>query len=56
MMMKRSRFKKDLKKGYNIFKDVRNFFRLKKELDDATGKDKRNLFRLNKKMKQLKTD
>ena len=30
----------------NIIKDVRNLFRLKKELNYTAVKDKRNLFRL----------
>ena len=33
----------------NITKDVRNLFRLKKEIDDTAIKDIRNLFRLKKK-------
>ena len=34
---------------HNIIKDVRNLFRLKKEIDDTTTKDVSNLFRLKKK-------
>ena len=35
----------------NIIEDVRNLFRLKKEIDDTTIKDIRNLFRLKKENK-----
>ena len=41
---------------YNITKDVRNLFRLKKEIDDTTVKHIRNLFRLKNKMKQIKIE
>ena len=34
----------------NIIKDIRNFFRLKKEIDDTALKDIRNLFRLKKRI------
>ena len=44
-----------LEKG-NIIKDIRNLFRLKKELNYTTIKDIRNLFRLEKKVKQLKIE
>ena len=37
----------------NIIKDVRNIFRLKKEVDDTTIKDIRNLFRLKKVIKKI---
>ena len=40
----------------NIIKDVRNIFRLKKEIDDTTIKDKRNLFRLKKENEVIKTE
>ena len=33
----------------SIIKDIRNLFRLKKELNDTAIKDIRNLFRLEKK-------
>ena len=33
----------------NIIKNVRNLFRLKKEIDDNTFKDDKNLFKLKKK-------
>ena len=39
----------------NIIKDIRNFFRLKKELNYTALKDKRNLFRLEKESKEIKT-
>ena len=38
----------------NIIIDIRNLFRLKKELNYTTIKDIRNLFRKEKKLKQLK--
>ena len=38
----------------NINKDIRNLFRLKKELNYTAIKDIRNLFRLKKKRKKLK--
>ena len=38
----------------NIIKDVRNLFRLKKEIDDTKIKDIRNLFRLKKEKKVIK--
>ena len=44
-----------LEKG-NIIKDIRNLFRLKKELNYTAIKDIRNLFRLEKKVKQLKIE
>ena len=34
----------------NIIKDIRIFFRLKKEIDDTALKDIRNLFRLKKRI------
>ena len=37
----------------SIIKDVRNIFRLKKEVDDITIKDIRNLFRLKKIIKKV---
>ena len=40
----------------NIIKDIRNPFRLRKELNYTTIKDKRNLFRIEKKLKQLKKE
>ena len=52
--MKSSRFGKDLKKiEYNIIKDVRNLFRIKKEFfkkekDYTTIIDVKNLFKLRK--------
>ena len=47
--MKSSRLEKDIKKPENnIIEDVRNPFRLKKEIDDTTIKDVRYLFKLNK--------
>ena len=36
------------------FEDVRNLFRIKKEIDDTTIKDGRNLFRLKRKIKAIK--
>ena len=41
-------------KKENVIKDVRNFFMLKKEIDDIAIKDIRNLFIL-KKENQYKT-
>ena len=38
----------------NITKDVRNLFRLKKEIDDTTTEDIRNIFRLKKENKVIK--
>ena len=38
----------------NIIADVRNLFRLKKELNCAANKELRNLFRLEKKTKAVK--
>ena len=43
--------KKTKKLEDNIIKDVKNIFRLKKEIDYTTIKDVRNLFRLKKKKK-----
>ena len=40
----------------NIVKDIRNLFRLKKELNYTAIKDIRNLFRQKKKQKQLKIE
>ena len=37
-----------------IIKDVRNLFRLKKQIDDTAIKDIRNLFRLKKRNKVIK--
>ena len=37
-----------------IIKDIRNLFRLKKELNDTALKNIRNLFRLKNKLKKLK--
>ena len=44
-----------LEKG-NIIKDIRNLFRLKKELNYTAIKDIRNLSRLEEKVKQLKIE
>ena len=38
----------------NIIQDVRNFFRLKKEINDAATKNIRNLFRLKKENEAIK--
>ena len=38
----------------NIIKDVRNLFRLKKELNNTEIKDIRNIFRLEKETKSIK--
>ena len=43
-----------MKNKYKIIKDVRNLFRLKKELDDNTIKDIRNPFRLKKENEKIK--
>ena len=37
-------------------KDIRNLFRIKKELNDTAIKDIRNLFRLKTKLKELKLE
>ena len=37
----------------NTIKDIRNVFRIKKELSDTEIKDKRNFFRLEKKTKVI---
>ena len=49
------RLEKDKRKEDTIIKDVRNLFRLKKEINDNIIKDRTNLFGLKKKMKQSKT-
>ena len=46
--------KKIKKTEYNITEDVRNHYRLKKELDDNITKDIRNLFRLKKENEAIK--
>ena len=43
-------------KEENIIKDIRNLFRLKKELNCTAIKDIRNLFRQKKELKQLKIE
>ena len=54
-MMKNSRIEKDRKIEDNITKDVRNLFKIVKEIDPSTVNDITNLFRLKKeKKKQLK--
>ena len=40
----------------SIIKDIRNLFRLKKEVSNTTIKDITNLFRLEKKLEQLKIE
>ena len=40
--------------GENTIQDVRNLFRLKKEIDYTTVKDKKSLFRLKKENKVIK--
>ena len=40
----------------NIIKDIKNLFRLKKELNYSAIKDIRNPFRKKKKLKQLKIE
>ena len=40
----------------NIIQDIKNLFKLKKELNCTAVKDLRNLFRQKKKLKQLKTE
>ena len=50
-MMKSSRHEIDQKIEDGIIKNVRNIFRLKKEIDDTTIKD---IIRLKMKMKQSK--
>ena len=37
-----------------IIKDIRNLFRLKKELNDIAIKDIRNIFRLKKKLQEYR--
>ena len=51
--MKSSRHEIDQKIEDSIIKNVRNIFRLKKEIDDTTIKD---IIRLKMKMKQSKTE
>ena len=48
-MMNCSCLKKDKKIGDTIIKDVRDLFRLKKEIDCTKMEDIRNIFRLKKK-------
>ena len=52
--MKNSRIEKDKKTENNMIKDIKNIFRLKKEINDTTIKDIRNLFRLKKEYKAIK--
>ena len=52
-MMKSSRHEIDQKIEDGIIKNVRNIFRLKKEIDDTTIKD---IIRLKMKMMQSKTE
>ena len=40
----------------NIIQDIKNLFKLKKELNFTAVKDLRNLFRQKKKLKQLKIE
>ena len=44
-MMKILRLEKDKKKEENIIKDVRNIFRMRKEINDNIANDIRNRFR-----------
>ena len=44
-MMKTLRLEKDKKKEENIIKDVRNLFRMRKEINDNIANDIRNRFR-----------
>ena len=44
-MMKILRLEKDKKKEENIIKDVRNRFRMRKEINDNIANDIRNRFR-----------
>ena len=44
-MMKILRLEKDKKKEENIIKDVRNLFRMRKEINDNIANDIRNRFR-----------
>ena len=45
---------KKIKIESNMIKDIRNLFRLKRELNDTAIKDIRNLFRLKKENKAIK--
>ena len=51
-MMKNSRIEKDRKIEDNITKDVRNLFKIVKEIDHSTVNDITNLFRLKKEKKK----
>ena len=42
------------KREDNIMKDIKNLFRLRKEIDNSATKDIRNLFRLKKQNKTIK--
>ena len=53
-MMARLRHEKDEKIDNNIMKEVRNLFRLIKEINDTTIKDIRNLFGLKKENEAVK--
>ena len=53
-MMKISRLEKGKKIGGNIIKDVRNLFRLKKEIDVTAIKDIRDIFRFKKETEAIK--
>ena len=46
--MESSGLEEDKNIGKNIIQDVRNIFRLKKEIHDIAIKDIRNIFRLEK--------
>ena len=45
-MMNTLKLEKDKKGEDNIVKDMKNFFRLRKKIDNSATKDIRNLFRL----------
>ena len=53
-MIKGLRLEKAKMVKQNIIKDVRNLFRIRKEIDGATIKDISNLFRLTKENEAIK--
>ena len=54
LMMKSSRLEKDQKTEDTIIKDVKNLFRLNKEINDATSKEKINRSILKEENKAIK--
>ena len=54
-MMNILKYEKDEKREDNIIKDIKNLFRLRKEIDNSGTKNIRNLFILKMKTKKSKT-